>query len=279
MLLLLGIVDLAAAGPCSLDWVCVRPNDAADGSVAFVAENLKPWPVTVSLRVRGTNLAGTPNPVTMTLPPDESLTMLRMRPRNPARPTNYRYYFDWAIGDRHAAHDDDYAYAFPYQEGKRYRVVQGYGSRFSHTGLEQFTIDFDMPVGTAVHAAREGIVARVVEKHDRGCWEKGCGKFANYIVIMHEDGTTGEYYHLQRNGALVEPGQRVRRGQRIGLSGNTGHTTMPHLHFGVYRASSWGATESIPVRFVSAEGVITTPRRGRGYVATTAPAIGQTADF
>ena len=89
----------------------------------------------------------------MTIPPQESLTILDLRRVNPARKTSYRYNFDWAIGDREANHDDDYVYAFPYEQGKRYRVVQGYGSRFSHTGLEQFTVDFDMPVGTAVHAA------------------------------------------------------------------------------------------------------------------------------
>ena len=67
---------------------------------------------------------------------------------------------------------------------------------------------------------------------------------------------------------LVEQGARVERGQLVASSGNTGHTTMPHLHFGVYRAATWGETESIPARFVSSDGVVATPRRGRGYVAT-----------
>lgn len=253
---------------CSLDWVCLRPLDAANGAIAFVAENLQPYPVTVSLRVRGRNLyAEGPNPVTVTIPADESRTLVEMHPRTAGRGTWYRYYYDWTVGDQGAAHDDGYLYALPYEPGRRYRVLQGYGSRFSHTGLEKYTIDFDMPVGTPVHAAREGVVARVVEEHDRGCWDDGCGKYANFVVVLHDDGTTGEYYHLQRDGALVEPGQRVRRGQLIALSGNTGHTTMPHLHFGVYRASSWGATESVPARFRSAEGIIATPRRGRGYTA------------
>ncbi|NNF66646.1 MAG: hypothetical protein HKM98_03960 [Gammaproteobacteria bacterium] len=51
------------------------------------------------------------------------------------------------------------------------------------------------------------------------------------------------------------------------MSGNTGHTTMPHLHFGVYRASSWGATQSVPVRYQADSGIIVKPRRGRGYTA------------
>lgn len=258
----------AADESCSSGWVCIRPVDAADGSVRFLARNLKPYPVTLTLRVRGRNLVtDEPNPVTLTVPGDQTRTMLNMRPRKRGRDTWYRYNFDWTVGDLEAVHDDDYLYSFPYASGKRYRVLQGYGSRFSHTGLERYTVDFDMPEGTPVHAARDGVVARVVEHHDRGCWEDGCGRFANFVVVLHDDGTTGEYYHLKRDGALVKPGDRVRRGQRIALSGNTGHTTMPHLHFGVYRAAAWGATESLPVRFRSADGVVATPGRGRGYIA------------
>lgn len=253
---------------CSQGWVCLRPLDAANGAIAFVAENLQPYPVTVSLRVRGRNLyAEGANPVTVSIPGEQSRTLVEMHPRAAGRGTGYRYSYEWTVGDKDAVHDDEYLYAMPYEPGLRYRVLQGYGSRFSHTGLERYTIDFNMPVGTPVYAARDGVVARVVEEHDRGCWEDGCGKYANFIVVLHDDGTTGEYYHLKYAGALVEPGERVRRGQRIALSGNTGHTTMPHLHFGVYRASSWGATESVPVRFRTAEGIVATPRRGRGYTA------------
>jgi murein DD-endopeptidase MepM/ murein hydrolase activator NlpD len=175
--------------------------------------------------------------------------------------------FAWTVGDQHAQHDADQLYGLPYAEGHTFPVLQGYGSRFSHTGREEFAVDFDMPVGTPVHAARDGVVARVVEKHDKGCWEDGCGAFANFIVVLHSDGTTGEYYHLQKDGAQVSAGDRVRRGQRIGYSGNTGHTSMPHLHFAVYRATTWGHTQSIPVRFESAAGIIDMPRMGARHEA------------
>jgi len=165
-------------------------------------------------------------------------------------------------------HDDEHVYQLPYENGKSYRVIQGYGSRFSHTGLEQFAIDFRMDEGTPVHAARSGIVARAVEENSVGCWRPGCGAHANFVVVLHDDGTTGEYYHLQKDGVLVEVGERIIAGQNIALSGNTGHTTIPHLHFAVYRAIEWGKTQSIPVRFVTADGMIESPRRGGRYQAT-----------
>jgi murein DD-endopeptidase MepM/ murein hydrolase activator NlpD len=149
--------------------------------------------------------------------------------------------------------------------------LQGYGSRFSHTGDEQYAVDFKMAEGTPVHAARGGVVARVEEANSIGCWSSGCGSYANFVVVLHDDGTTGEYYHLMQNGALVEPGDKIRAGQKIALSGNTGHTALPHLHFAVYRASSWGRTQSVPVRFLSADGIVTEPRRGGRYLAVMPP--------
>lgn len=257
----------SAYAQCSSDWICI---DAVreGGNVELRAENLRDLPITFTLEVRTRDMrpAG-PDVVTETLDPNETRLVMVLRPSDEDRQGRYRISFDWTVGSKDALHDDSQLYRLPYAAGRSYRVLQGYGSRFSHTGLEEFAVDFKMQEGTPVHAARSGIVARVEEEHSRGCWEDGCGTYANYIVILHDDQTTGEYYHLQQNGALVEVGDRVEAGQKIGLSGNTGHTTTPHLHFAVYRAADWGTTQSIPVRFVSAEGVIDHPRRGRRYQA------------
>ena len=263
-----GIVSSAAVADCRDDWVCVDAIDQG-GNVELHAKNLRDFPVTYTLRVRTRyfDVVG-PKTVTRTLGPQESSRAMLLSRADERYDAHYRYFFEWTVGDKDAVHDDDHLYALPYASGKTYRVLQGYGSRFSHSGLEAFAVDFDMPEGTPVHAARPGVVARVEESHSIGCWEDGCGKYANYIVILHDDGTTGEYYHLQKHGALVDVGDRVARGQKIGLSGNTGHTTMPHLHFAVYRATEWGNTQSIPVRFHSADGVVRRPRHGARYQAT-----------
>ena len=57
------------------------------------------------------------------------------------------------------------------------------------------------------------------------------GGRANFVRILHDDGTMAIYAHLATNGVLARVGQRVNAGQQIGLSGNTGFTTGPHLHF------------------------------------------------
>ncbi len=256
----------AASAECKEQWICVDAVNQG-GNVELRARNLQEYPVTYTLRIRSRDvIVDGPRTVTSTLPPNQSEQIMVLN-GDGRTSLDYRYSFDWTVGDKDAVHDDDHLYALPYASGKSYRIVQGYGSRFSHTGLEEFAIDFDMAVGTPVHAARAGVVARVQESHSKGCWEDGCGRYANYIVILHSDGTTGEYYHLMQDGALVNVGDGVMHGQLIGYSGNTGHTTMPHLHFAVYRATEWGNTQSIPVRFAGADGIIKRPRRGARYQA------------
>ncbi|QDE33191.1 MULTISPECIES: peptidoglycan DD-metalloendopeptidase family protein [Shewanella] len=79
--------------------------------------------------------------------------------------------------------------------------------------------DFAVPVGTQVVAPGDGVVT-LVKKH----------AFAgNYIVIEHDNKVRTRYLHLSK--FLVKRGQRVKRGQLIGLSGNTGASTGPHLHY------------------------------------------------
>ncbi|MDX1515959.1 MAG: M23 family metallopeptidase [Woeseiaceae bacterium] len=256
-----------ANSTCKDDWICV--DELRQGEdIQLRARNLQDYPLTYTLRVssRAYQVDGA-RTVTRTLRPQQSEIAMRLSPRGGGSRGDYRISVEWTVGDQHANHDDDHLYAFPYASGRSYRILQGYGSRFSHRGREEFAVDFDMPEGTRIHAARAGVVARVMDSNDRGCWEDGCGRYANYIVILHSDGTTGEYYHLSQDGAFVEVGDSVNRGQLIGLSGNTGHTTMPHLHFAVYRATSWGNTQSIPVRFQSADGIIDKPRRGGRHQA------------
>jgi murein DD-endopeptidase MepM/ murein hydrolase activator NlpD len=170
------------------------------------------------------------------------------------------------LGRIDADHDDAYLYRLPYGDDVSFPIIQGYGAKLSHLGAERFTLDFGMPVGTAVHAAREGVVVLVEDSHETGCPREECGRFANFVVVLHSDGTTGEYFHLERGSVQVRAGQSVSRGQWLARSGNTGFSTAPHLHFGVYRAGRDRTTESLAVRFETRRGAVGMPRSGARHL-------------
>lgn len=102
------------------------------------------------------------------------------------------------------------------------RLSSGFGRRRSPTkGASSYHkgIDWATPVGTAVVASCGGVV-------ERAGWGSGYG----YVVYLrHSDGRQTRYGHLSK--ILVKPGQSVSQGQRIALSGNTGRSTGPHVHF------------------------------------------------
>jgi murein DD-endopeptidase MepM/ murein hydrolase activator NlpD len=276
--IVLACTGSVAQASCANGWLQFEEKKS-DGEISISARNESSVPLTFTFDLDKRRLDASRNTTfTETLFASESRHLITLSRSSEIQTGSYRYDVDCTIGDRNADHNDSMMYLMPYASGKSYRVLQGYGSRFSHTGLEQYSVDFQMVEGTPVHAARSGVVATIEESHSRGCWEDGCGRFANYIVILHDDDTTGEYYHLQQNGALVSPGDYVTAGDVIGLSGNTGHTTMPHLHFGVYRAHTWGREQSIPVRFLTADGIIDRPRRGGRYLATPPERVSKNGD-
>ncbi len=149
--------------------------------------------------------------------------------------------------------DTSYVYALPYDTGKTFRVIQGYFSRFTHK--ERAALDFNMKKGTRILAAREGVVVRVKEDGTRGGLKKKYRPQGNNIVIEHPDGSRAGYWHLQHNGAVVNTGDTVKKGQLVGYSGKTGYAFVPHLHFLVWR-SSGGQWQQLPTRFLTSRGIL-----------------------
>ncbi|RNC85647.1 MAG: M23 family metallopeptidase [Balneola sp.] len=166
--------------------------------------------------------------------------------------TSYRFF----MGSIFADHTDDFVYRLPYRLGTQRRVSQGYNGQFSHTGSLRYSVDFQMPEGTQIYAARSGIVVETEESYREGGDDKYYIDKANYITVLHDDGTFSEYSHLRPNGVVVSVGQRIRTGQLIGYSGTTGYTTGPHLHFNVKRVVQDGRYITIPVKFATREGNI-----------------------
>jgi Peptidase family M23 len=149
--------------------------------------------------------------------------------------------------------DTSYVYALPYENNTSHLLIQGYFSRLSHK--ERAALDFKMKRGTKICAACGGVVVRVKEDGNRGGWNRKYRPFGNVIVIQHADGSRAGYWHLQHNGALINVGDTVHKGQVIGLSGKTGYTFLPHLHFIVWTFNDRGEWQQIPTRFQTSKGI------------------------
>ena len=153
-------------------------------------------------------------------------------------------------------------YVVPWQTGASFEVGQGNCGGTTHNGRSKYSYDFDMKIGTTIVAARAGTVYEVVEdKADNN----GCQGGENHIFIEHTDGSVAKYLHLTLNGASVTVGDSVTQGQVIGLSGNSGCSGGPHLHFEV--GVSRDVDLSIPVTFSNVGANRRGLQKGRAYVA------------
>ncbi|WP_280547417.1 peptidoglycan DD-metalloendopeptidase family protein [Halomonas sp. 11-S5] len=107
----------------------------------------------------------------------------------------------------------------------RYRLSSNFNPRRKHPVTGRISphkgTDFAMPIGSAVQAPANGRVEKVGHHPAAG----------RYVVIRHDNGYKTRYLHLSK--PLVSNGQRVTMGERIALSGNSGRSTGPHLHYEV----------------------------------------------
>jgi murein DD-endopeptidase MepM/ murein hydrolase activator NlpD len=120
-----------------------------------------------------------------------------------------------------------------------------------HEGKLKYAVDFLVPIGTPIYAAASGTVvwikddSKVGGENKKKYWNLG-----NRIVIKHKNGEYTAYEHLKYKGVVVKVGQKVRKGQLIGYSGNTGWSTIgPHLHFEVFIKPSKDQSEGETIPF------------------------------
>jgi len=184
----------------------------------------------------------------------------------------YEFYwtYNWMIGLRGGKPDPSILYALPFDSGTRCKVNQSYFGAYSHGSGSQneYAVDFGLPEGTPVCAAREGIVVAV--RSDSGIGGRDPQVYkntANYVVIKHADGSYGSYLHLMQGSTLVKPGQTVKRGEHIAKVGATGAVTCPHLHFDVSVPLDGYSRKSYPITFDTASGTVSKPIEGDTYVA------------
>lgn len=160
------------------------------------------------------------------------------------------------------------AYLLPWRPGDYYECIQGNNSVADHQGIEAYAFDFPMAPGTLLLAARAGTVTMVKSDSNVGGFNVAFAGDANYVVIDHGDGTQALYLHLMYHGALVQVGQPVQQGQPIAMSGDTGWTSGPHLHFTVEKSSSTEhLTPSTPISFADDDDWGGVPQPGRWYTS------------
>jgi hypothetical protein len=143
----------------------------------------------------------------------------------------------------------------PFECNKSVLCTQGNSGDLSHNGITEYAFDFGLGLNTPVHASADGIVTNIYDLTGPGdpCYGGGgpdCGYAGNLVILLHGDGTTTLYKHL--NEIHVTIGQEVPRGGVVGLSGSTGYSTGPHLH--TMRMMNCGANncQSIPMEYVEA---------------------------
>ena len=258
----------AAETLCSRDVMCIETVDNGNSVDVFI-DNRHTAEITVTLEPTYKNLAANaPLPHTATYPGGARTKAFSMAVVDAQAPHSLAHSYRWTWGSLHAQHDDTYVYALPYEAGKFYRVDQCFNGRYSHFGDFEYAVDWNMPMGSPVHAARGGVVVGVMDAHGEGGPSRDYENLCNYVMIKHADGTIGEYDHLRAFSAKVKVGDKIKTGDLLALSGNSGFTTGPHLHFFVYKALDGGKRQSFPVRFkldeVAGAGTLA---EGRTYMA------------
>jgi murein DD-endopeptidase MepM/ murein hydrolase activator NlpD len=242
--------------------ILIEPRSAA-GGVALVAVN--ECRCAVEFGVKATGADGRERAARAIVAPRSEQALLEVLA--PPGAGEIRYDYGYVIGDPSAAHDPPQPYRAPFALARSFVVTQAPPDAITHRDAgSRDAVDIAMPVGTAVHAAREGIVINAAHRFFRGGTTQEVRDEANFVQVLHDDGTTAIYAHLQMDTVRVRPGQRVERGEYIANSGNTGFSSGPHLHFVVLRNAGL-RSESVPVTFAGPGGASVTPRSGQSLSA------------
>ncbi len=184
------------------------------------------------------------------------------------------------------AQEDSSLYILPYPKGKTYICIQGNcnpqtnSGNFSHCAddYNYYAFDFNLKDGDDVVVSRAGKVLAVKDDSNKGCDDWSCVRYANYVLIDHQDGTSALYLHLKYKSVKVSKGEDVLQGQVIAKADTTGYTTGSHLHFQVQKTPKQGqgyVQKSLPISFSDTDLCQKeddcVPKQGKEYIAGIVP--------
>lgn len=246
-------------------------SSLVDGQLRLTAHNDYHIPVEVVVALDALRNVELPRPeqrLRWVVRPQSSRVLLELAALDDDLAAAVDYRFIWIPGDPDATHEPREPYRAPFSVANDYPISQAFPVGNTHRTPDSYhAVDIAMPVGSDVHAAREGIVFEVASTNFRGGTDRERdAASANIVRILHDDGSHAVYAHLNWNSIRVGPGDRVERGQYIADSGNTGFSSGPHLHFAVM-VNRGMRLVSVPVSFEGPNASAVAPKTGNTLVA------------
>jgi murein DD-endopeptidase MepM/ murein hydrolase activator NlpD len=212
--------------------VCLTQEDTPTGRV-YRVDNGEPVPVTVGLTFTEVeNLRPPPEDTVRRIIAANSWATIPVPAIRRGIPVQAAVAISIDLGSSATQPDPDFVYGVPFGGTARRPLIQGFDGEGTHLASMRYSLDFGMPTGTPVVAARDGVVLYLQDGFTEGGTDPALLERANLVVIAHSDGTMASYGHLSR-GIPVHIGELVREGDFIGRSGRTGFACQPHLHFHV----------------------------------------------
>ncbi|XDD47134.1 M23 family metallopeptidase [Leptospira sp. WS39.C2] len=237
---------------CSMNRVCVDFVPNHKGVDVFFQNKIATKSTETSLYVNAIlkNMKSNKSlPLVTILKGKKRIKLFQLKPIQTRKKVSYKIQYKWILGNYNVSHNSSYIYELPFDTKLKIRIFQGYHGQKSHSGDNRFSLDFGLKEDDLITAARSGIVIDTEEKNNEGGFDPKYKQSANFVKILHDDGTIAEYAHLRYMGVAVKRGQFVEVGTFLGYAGSTGFSEGPHLHFEVYHPTKSLRKKTLPTKF------------------------------